>query len=133
MGKRRLRSTETFKVTTFEFEGPVDLPAYQESDAEKAARLGDIVQFERRVYQDGSVRYCVPGLEPDSAVTLERDGLIKQYDQGGRIIAEVYEPHNQRVLAWQIGLNGYCASLGAAPMFPEVPVVLIEAPTDTVQ
>ena len=83
-------------VTTFE--RPADLPEYQESPAEIAARIGDVIAFDRCVYPDGCVRYCVPGLEPDTVETLEADGLIKHYKRNGLYHTEVYEPCY--VVAW---------------------------------
>ena len=132
-GGKLVRTGKASETTVTTFERPADLPAYQESAAEIAARHGDTVEFERRVYPDGKVKYCVPGLEPDTAETLEAAGLIKDYDKDGLRHTEVYEPHNPRVLAWQVGMNGLFASLGLPPRFPGVPVPIEAAPTDTVQ
>jgi hypothetical protein len=131
-GSRLVRTGKASRTTVTTFERPADLPAYQESDAEKAARLGDVVEIEKRTSPDGKVVvYCVPGLEPDCRETLEEAGLIKHYRQGSGSRTEVYEPHNPRVIAWQMSVNRWCASQGEPPMFPGVPIP-IEA-TDTVQ
>jgi hypothetical protein len=60
---------------------PASLNPYQETGAEKAASTvhGDnkITALDRWVHRDGTVIYVVPGLEPDTAETLERHGLIE--------------------------------------------------------
>ena len=104
------------------FKRPADLPEYQESPEEIAARTGDVIAFDRRVYPDGLVSYSVPGLEPDTAETLEADGLIKHYKRNGLYHTEVYEPRNPRVLAWQVGVNERCVSQGLPLCFPGIPV-----------
>jgi hypothetical protein len=111
------------------FKRPADLPEYQESPEEIAARTGDVIAFDRRVYPDGLVSYSVPGLEPDTAETLEADGLIKHYKQDGSYHTEVYEPGNPRVLAWQVGVNEYCALLGVLRCFPGIPVAVTDHET----
>jgi hypothetical protein len=50
----------------------------------------------------------VPGREPDTADTLESDGLIKQ--EGNDVV--VLKPDDLRVIAWQLGANEYCAHTG---------------------
>ena len=39
-------------------------------------------QLEVRQHLNGPKKYCVPGREPDTADTLESDGLIKQEGDG---------------------------------------------------
>jgi len=57
---------------------PASLNPYQETGAEKAASTvhGDN-KITALVHRDGTVIYVVPGLEPDTAETLERDGLVE--------------------------------------------------------
>jgi hypothetical protein len=102
---------------------PADLPEYQETDAEKAARHSNRVsELEARTYLDGTVRYCVPGLEPDTGDTLEAAGLIKrEYDKRGRWVSTtVFWPDNPRVRAWQARVNRYSVEHGESPPFPDL-------------
>jgi hypothetical protein len=67
-----------------------------------------------RVYNDVNgneilIKYHVPRLEPDTAETLEADGLIKTYhDDGEWIATDLIEPDNLRVIAWVISINKFC-------------------------
>ena len=63
-------------------------------------------------YCNGPKKYCVPGREPDTADTLESDGLIKQE---GKL-----KPDDLRVIAWQLGANEYCRAHGMPLPFPDL-------------
>jgi hypothetical protein len=56
-------------------------------------------ELEVRQHLNGPKKYCVPGREPDTADTLESDGLIKQ--EGNDVV--VLKPDDLRVIAWQFG------------------------------
>src|SRR4029077_17509281 len=87
----------------------ISLRSYQESDAERAARTGDVLVLERRVV-GGVVRYCVPGLEPETAETLVAAGLIedKPCESGERIenLAEIRHHHGMRDQFWVVIARG---------------------------
>ena len=107
------------------FKRPKGLPVYQETEEEKKAQIKlaggthAVFKFERYESPDGEiVKYCVPGLDFDTAETLEAAGLIKQED-GGNTTA-VYEPDNLRVRAWQMGLNETARLHGVPVLFPGV-------------
>ena len=70
----------------------------------------------RQTTATGPKKYCVPGREPDTADTLERDGLIKQ--EGNDVV--VLKPDNLRVIAWQLGANEYCRAHGMPMPFPNL-------------
>jgi hypothetical protein len=104
---------------------PASLNPYQETDAEKAASTvhGDnkSTALDRWAHRDGTVIYVVPGLEPDTAETLERDGLIETDWGSQRPTTKVFFPNNSRVLAWQMTVNEACRRRGVPEMFPGVP------------
>ena len=52
-------------------------------------------ELEVRQHLNGPKKYCVPGREPDTADTLESDGLIKQ--EGKDIVVQ------RRVLCQEVG------------------------------
>ena len=60
----------------------------------------------RQTTATGPKKYCVPGREPDTADTLESDGLIKQ--EGNNVV--VLKPDDLRVIAWQLGANAAALS-----------------------
>jgi hypothetical protein len=70
--------------------------------AEKAASTvhGDnkITALDRWVHRDGTLIYVVPGLEPDTAETLERDGLVET-DWSSQHNNKSLFSNNSRVLA----------------------------------
>ena len=70
----------------------------------------------RQTTATGPKKYCVPGREPDTADTLENDGLIKQ--EGKHIV--VLKPDDLRVIAWQLGANEYCRAHGMPLPFPDL-------------
>src|SRR6516225_9170980 len=70
----------------------------------------------RQTTATGPKKYCVPGREPDTADTLESDGLIKQ--EGKHIV--VLKPDDLRVIAWQLGANEYCRAHGMPLPFPDL-------------
>jgi hypothetical protein len=117
-----MKGTTMNKAKRQAIERPADLPEYQETNAEKAARQRRVGQIEARTYSDGMVKYCVPGLEPDTGDTLEAAGLIKRHynTKGKWVSTTVFWPGNLRVRAWQVGLNQLSASLGVPPPFPEL-------------
>ena len=73
-------------------------------------------ELEVRQHLNGPKKYCVPGREPDTADTLESDGLIKQ--KGKDIV--VLKPDDLRVIAWQLGANEYCRAHGMPLAFPNL-------------
>ena len=72
--------------------------------------------LEVRQHLNGPKKYCVPGREPDTADSLENDGLIKQ--KGKDIV--VLKPDDLRVIAWQLGANEYCLANGMPLPFPKL-------------
>ena len=72
--------------------------------------------LEVRQHLNGPKKYCVPGREPDTADSLENDGLIKQ--KGKEII--VLKPDDLRVIAWQLSANEYCRAHGMPLPFPDL-------------
>ena len=82
----------------------------------------------KRTYLDGSTRYCVQGQEPDTAETLEADGLIeREFDRRGRHVATVVlDPDNLRVIAWQMSVNELCRAHGRAPIFHDLGVTVVD-------
>jgi len=81
--------------------------------------------FERRVLADGRVKYCVPGREPDTAETLEHDGLIRRTRKKGGMVVDILVPGNPRVIAWMVGQNEFFRSLGKPDVFPNLPVTVL--------
>ena len=78
-------------------------------------------EIERRFY-DNPTKYSVLGREPDTADTLEADGLIKrEFENGKHVATIVIEPDNLRVIAWQVGINEYCRAIGKPPIFHDLP------------
>ena len=73
-------------------------------------------ELEVRQHLNGPKKYCVPGREPDTADTLESDGLIRQE---GKDIG-VLKPDDLRVIAWQLGANDYCRAHGMPLPFPDL-------------
>jgi hypothetical protein len=73
-------------------------------------------EFEVRQSANGPKKYCVPGHEPDTADSLQSDGLIKQ--KGKNIV--VLKPDDLRVIAWQLGANEYCRANGMPLLFPNL-------------
>ena len=56
----------------------------------------------KRLYRNGQVKYLPEGqAEPDTASSLERDGLIAQ----DRDCVTVLDADNLRVVCWQLGAN----------------------------
>ena len=81
-------------------------------------------ELEIRHNVNGPKKYCVPGREPDTADTLESDGLIKQEGDGlikqeGKDIV-VLKPDDLRVIAWQLGANEYCRGNRMPLPFPNL-------------
>ena len=72
--------------------------------------------LEVRQHLNGPKKYRVPGREPDTADTLESDGLIKQ--KGKDIV--VLKPDDLRVIAWQLSANEYCRAHGMPLPFPDL-------------
>jgi hypothetical protein len=70
-------------------------------------------ELEVRQHLNGPKKYCVPGRAPDTADTLESDGLIKQ--EGNHIV--VLKPD---VIAWQLGANEYCRAHVMPLSFPDL-------------
>ena len=64
---------------------------------------------------------------PDSARTLERDGLIRcQYDEHGKCVSTlVRDPLSIRVLCWQLTVNADARRLGRESVFTNLPVDLL--------
>src|SRR4249919_3578828 len=63
----------------------------------------------------GVTVYLPMGQElPDTKTTLERDGLITcQYDEDGKYVGTLlHDPHNLRVLCWQLTVNADARRLG---------------------
>jgi hypothetical protein len=73
-------------------------------------------ELEIRHNVNGPKKYCVPGREPDTADSLENDGLIKQ--KGKDIV--VLKPDDLRVIAWQLGANEYCRANRMPLPFPDL-------------
>jgi hypothetical protein len=73
-------------------------------------------ELEVRESVNGPKKYCVPGHEPDTADSLQNDGLIKQ--KGKNIV--VLKPDDLRVIAWQLGANEYCRANGMPLLFPNL-------------
>jgi hypothetical protein len=69
--------------------------------------------LEVRQHLNGPKKYCFPGREPDTADSLENDGLIKQ-----DIV--VLKPDDLRVIAWQLSANEYCRAHGMPLPFPDL-------------
>jgi hypothetical protein len=111
---------------------PASLNPYQETNAEKAANIvhGDnkITALDRWAHRDGTVIYVVPGLEPDTAETLQRDGLIETDWVSQPATTKVFFPNNSRVLAWQMTVNESCRRQGVPEMFPGVPAPIFPSP-----
>jgi hypothetical protein len=72
--------------------------------------------LEVRQHLKGPKKYCVPGREPDTADSLENDGLIKQ--KAKDIV--VLKPDDLRVIAWQLSANEYCRAHGMPLPFPDL-------------
>ena len=64
---------------------------------------------------------------PDTTETLERDGLITcRRDAQGNVRARVRDPHNLRVLCWQLTVNADARRHDRADVFKDVPADLID-------
>ena len=78
----------------------------------------------------GVTVYLPMGQElPDTKTTLERDGLITcQHDEDGKYVGTLlYDPHNLRVLCWQLTVNADARRLGRQPVFTNLGADLYEA------
>jgi len=76
----------------------------------------------KRVYRDGTIKYLPEGQKkPDTAATLERDGLIKREIDGFTVL----DADNIRVVCWQLGANESTrARIGEEP-FPGISARLL--------
>ena len=77
----------------------------------------------------GATVYLPEGqAQPDSKTTLEQDGLVTcQYDEHGKYVsALVHDPHNIRVLCWQLTVNAEARRLGRELVFTDLPADLID-------
>ena len=65
---------------------------------------------------------------PDTKAMLERDGLIScKYNEHGKFVsALVHDPHNVRVVCWQLTVNADARRLGREPVFTDLPADLID-------
>jgi hypothetical protein len=77
---------------------------------------GGRYELEVRQHLNGPKKYCVPGRAPDTADTLESDGLIKQHSKN----IVVLKPNDLRVITWQLGANEYCRAHGMPLPFPNL-------------
>ena len=72
---------------------------------------------------DGAVIYVPEGQDlPDTVKTLEQDGLIVA--EGGKYV--VRDPHNVRVICWQLTVNADARRRGLGDVFTNLPADLIE-------
>ena len=85
----------------------------------------DVLAIERLSHSDGRIIYLPKGqASPDTAQTLERDGLIQcQYDEHGKYVST---PHSLRVLCWQVTVNSAARGRGRGDVFKHLPAELVE-------
>jgi hypothetical protein len=77
---------------------------------------------QKRVYRNGNVRYVPEGqAEPDTAKSLERDGLIKEESDGFTVL----DAGNLRVVCWQITMNEHCRRLSIGEPFTGISARLL--------
>jgi hypothetical protein len=89
----------------------------------------DVVAIEKLSHPDGRVVYLPEGeASPDTAQTLERDGLVRyQYDEDGKYVsAFVLDPDNVRVICWQLTVNADARRRGLEDVFKNLPADLVE-------
>ena len=89
----------------------------------------DVLAIERLSHSDGRIIYLPKGqASPDTAQTLERDGLIQcQYDERGKYVSTiVHDPHSLRVLCWQVTVNSAARRCGRGDVFKHLPAELVE-------
>ena len=89
----------------------------------------DVLAIERLSHSDGRIIYLPKGqASPDTAQTLERDGLIQcQYDEHGKYVSTiVHDPHSLRVLCWQVTVNSAARRRGRGDVFTHLPAELVE-------
>ena len=76
----------------------------------------------KRLYRNGQVKYLPEGqAEPDTAASLERDGLIAQ----DRDCVTVLDADNLRVVCWQLGANEHSRANGLDEPFPGIDARLL--------
>jgi hypothetical protein len=92
-----------------------------------AAPIGCDYPIERPI--DGRVVYLSEGrASPDTAQTLERDGLVRcQYDEDGKYVSTfVLDRDDVRVICWQLTVNADARRRGREDVFKNLPADLVE-------
>jgi hypothetical protein len=79
--------------------------------------------------------HCTCPLLGVKRTTLERDGLIQcQHDEHGKYVSTiVHDPHNLRVLCWQLTVNAAARRRGREPVFTSLPAELVENFSDSAE
>ena len=115
---------------------PYKPTGYKETEAEQRLQAqGRIKEVVRHDYDDGRVKFVIPGLEPDTAETLIADGLITVEQLPDGTAVTFLEPDNLRVIAWALSINEFAKSQGFGEVFPGLTtdVVQVAPATDTKQ
>ena len=87
----------------------------------------DAIQVWRHPTNGTTVYLPIGQALPDTAETLERDGLVScRRDAQGNVRARVHDPLHVRVLCWQLTVNADARRLGHEPVFTDIPADLID-------